>query len=54
MFEYEDIVEDLVMEHLLNTDEEEVPVIIYGKDCTCDDLEKHVSKIGGRIKHILL
>lgn len=53
MFEYEDIVEDLVMEHLLNTDEEEVPVIIYGKDCTCDDLEKHVSKIGGRIKHIL-
>ena len=52
MFEYEDI-EDLVMEHLLNTDEEEVPVIIYGKDCTCDDLEKHVSKIGGRIKHIL-
>ena len=53
MFEYEGIVEDLVMEHLLNTDKEEVPVIIYGKDCTCEDLEKHVSKIGGRIKHVL-
>lgn len=53
MFEYRDIIEDLVIERLLNTDEEEIPVIIYAKDCTCDDLEKHISKIGGKINHIL-
>lgn len=53
MFAYKDIVEDLVVERLLNTDEEEIPVIISGKDCTCEDLEKHVMEMGGRIKYTL-
>lgn len=53
MFEYKDVVEDLVIKRLLNTNEEEIPVIICGKDCTCDDLEKHVSEMGGRVKHVL-
>ncbi|HZK57622.1 MAG TPA: S8 family peptidase [Clostridia bacterium] len=53
MLEYKDIVEDSVIERLSGTEEEEIPVIICGKDCVCDDLEKHVLKMGGRIKHTL-
>ncbi len=52
MFEYKDIVEDSIVKRLLDTEEEEIPVIISGKNCTCADLEKHVSKMGGRTKHI--
>ena len=53
MLEYKDIIEDLIIERLRDDNEEEIPVIICGKDCACDDLEKHVSDIGGRVKYIL-
>ncbi|SCY61740.1 S8 family peptidase [Alkaliphilus peptidifermentans] len=55
MFGYSNIIEDLVAERLMvmNTDEEELPVIISAKDCECDDLEAFVIKMGGKVKHKL-
>lgn len=53
MLEHDNVVEDLVIKRLRDTGEEEIPVIISGKDCTCDDLEKHVSEMGGKIKYML-
>lgn len=52
MFGYRNIVEDLVVERLMET-EEDIPVIISAKDCECDDLEEFVKKMGGRVKHKL-
>lgn len=45
--------EDLVIERLLSSDEEEIPVIISGKDCSCEDLEEYIRQVGGKTKHIL-
>lgn len=53
MFQYKDIVEDLVIERLLTNSEEEIPVIISGKNCTCEELRDHIAKIGGKTKYIL-
>lgn len=53
MLKYKNIIEDSIIEHLSVTDKEEIPVIICGKDCLCDDLEKHVLEMGGRVKYIL-
>ncbi|QUH19280.1 S8 family peptidase [Alkaliphilus sp. B6464] len=53
MFGYRGIVEDLVVERLLTANEERIPIIISGKDCNCDDLEKFVSQMGGKIKYKL-
>ncbi len=53
MLKYKNIIEDSIIERLSNADEEEIPVIICGKDCLCDDLEKHVLEMGGRVKYIL-
>lgn len=46
MLKYKNIIEDSIIEHLSVTDKEEIPVIICGKDCLCDDLEKHVLEMG--------
>ncbi|SET01549.1 serine protease AprX [Natronincola peptidivorans] len=53
MFSYSNIVEDLVIENLLKSNGEHIPVIISGDDCECDDLEKYVENLGGTIKHKL-
>lgn len=53
MLAYRNIIEDLVVERLLKNESEDIPVIITGKDCNCDDLEKYVIEAGGKIKHKL-
>lgn len=53
MFGYRDIVEDSVVQRLLSSNEERIPIIITGKDCNCDDLEKYVAQMGGEIKYKL-
>ncbi|SNS53425.1 serine protease AprX [Anaerovirgula multivorans] len=53
MFSYSNVVEDLVIENLLKSNGEHIPVIITGDDCECDDLEKCVKDLGGVIKHRL-
>jgi len=53
VFGYRGIVEDLVVERLLTANEEGIPIIISGRNCNCDDLEKFVSKMGGKIKYKL-
>ncbi|KAB3532184.1 S8 family peptidase [Alkaliphilus serpentinus] len=52
MFGYRNIIEDLVVERLIDT-EEDIPVIISAKDCDCDNLEEFVKRMGGKIKHKL-
>lgn len=53
MFGYRDVVEDLVVDRLLNTKEDAIPIIISGRDCNCDDLEAFVSRMGGKVKYKL-
>lgn len=53
MFNYSNIVEDLVIERLMESNGDHIPVIISGADCECDDLEKYVRDLGGVIKYRL-
>ncbi|SDL14179.1 S8 family peptidase [Natronincola ferrireducens] len=53
MFGYSSVVEDLVIEKLLSSNGEHIPVIITGDGCQCDDLEKCVQDLGGVVKHKL-
>ncbi|AOY75337.1 S8 family peptidase [Clostridium formicaceticum] len=53
MFSYSNIVEDLVIERLINSNGEHIPVIITGDACECEDLEKCIKELGGVVKHKL-
>ncbi len=53
VFGYRNIVEDLVVERLLMSNEDGLPIIISGKDCNCDDLESFVARMGGKVKYKL-
>lgn len=53
MFGYRGIVEDLVVERLLSNNEDDIPIIISGKDCNCDDLEQFITEMGGTVKYQL-
>lgn len=53
MFGYRNIVDDLVVERLMESRGEDIPVIVTAKDCNCEDLEAFVKRLGGKIKHRL-
>ena len=53
MFSYSNVVEDLVIERLLKSNDEHIPIIITGDNCDCDSLEECVRNLGGTIKHKL-
>ncbi len=53
MFGYRNVIEDLLIEKLMVSEDEHISVIITAKDCQCDDLEAFVHKLGGKVKHKL-
>ncbi|WP_026476795.1 S8 family peptidase [Alkaliphilus transvaalensis] len=53
MFGYRGVIEDILIEKLMVSEDEHIPVIITGKDCQCDDLEAFVHSLGGKVKHKL-
>lgn len=53
VFNYSSVVEDSVIENLLKSNGEDIPVIITGEECNCSDLEKCVKELGGKIKYRL-
>jgi len=53
VFGYRGIVEDLVVEMLLSDNENNIPIIISGRDCNCDDLETFITQMGGTVKYKL-
>ncbi|MCC5909426.1 MAG: S8 family peptidase [Clostridiaceae bacterium] len=53
MFGYRNIVEDLVIEKLMESTDEHIPVILKADNCGCEDVEACVERMGGTIKHRL-
>ncbi len=53
MFNYSDVIEDHLIERLLKSNDEHIPIIITSGDCACEDLEKYVKDLGGIIRHRL-
>ncbi|MDR5658872.1 S8 family peptidase [Serpentinicella sp. ANB-PHB4] len=53
MFGYRDVFHETVLEKMMYSKDEHLPVILTAQDCDCDNLEKCVEKMGGKVKHKL-